>query len=1770
MPLFQRKLSHKLLRRRISSSPIDAGSAIESRTGITRRTLLWGAGAAAAVVGHGFNDLTVLASEQRIDVELGAQTWTIMRSDFGRHAWLSHVYDAGRHRILISNAVWPGSNRRIDIDVTIQKIFTEWNLDFKAEGLGRFTALLRRWLGGSRYQVSLVDPDFSIPLGENGHLLQRGPARWSVSPESVWTIEGNLVVVDGSMSCRIECRGLNIQTKSSDFLHNKVSLLSPPTGPVTVITLRDPLLSPIPLWDNVPSALASQISCKTVEQADIVLFDNLSRSAVALLYSSAAEIVIGDDTSRGPIQIGLEKAALAVENSDLIICAKVGRYNQAIDIGNATTVLTGDPNEPLLIDISGSRRSSISVQLMLRELSVPIIGADMATFSFADRPLTLNFCRDQSFSRQQVSQNDRRGDLGFVEYVALRSQPGTRPLDREGPNEILVWRDSNSGNEMCADINVDLEGSRLRLFRARDLLNIGFGFHNLRLECTKDGGRIVPRLVTTGENPQSQRYLLLVYFPPQHIFERAFGVGDLLPTTKEGAVEARLSAPSRIVFDLLGRRRSPLPPNAKPDPIHLTVAELTKWTNYSLAVHDRAQESSVPLSRQLEIAGIVAGDTRGDAFAGIARSLTEPDVFETSIEPAYRMIVSPPASALWSTPIERPDSRTGMDGDYILWHASLDPNQGGKDLRVLWARGVDLDFLFGVPPNDNGWAPPWTEASPLPTRDFVASLKASQRRELMILSSVYGLPVQKDKRYAVPAPPGLTWIVNDQQNQNFEGIFVPKPLQQSNLTLTSIGGSFVGVGIWTPPSRIPGNPQPQWAPDALNLERLGYFSYLASDIFVEEMDKYFSFPYGQNASVLQITRREFVASPQSNETTTYLKQHYHLVFDNLVKTYPAPSHPDQARGIPINTMTMVTDRSPEILDPTKAETRLDSGSLSSNNKIFKPLTAGGTPQDVIFEYQINGDTASAVSPLIFVSNSAAHDPDLMRALVATYNGPAGDPPQAGIKAIPAQFRTVGHGGARRQYAESRKAGDTSFETLTWTLSATGRDLDSLAGGDPFAMNTILEMADQPAFYPILNTAYIRVQSLDRFLGSSAGPIEVQMNRGFVKVGFDGSRNSSEIFLDVLSPAVHLDLSSNGSKSGGVAKPNSRVVALSRKIGMVGGRPSPSAPSGSLARRSAPLLMSGTTNDNYAPDGAAAAMAGQFDPTEFFGGALSDAKLLGLVSLKNILKVVLLSAAPQLIETVGYALNGALAEIRPTLLQGLQQLAQVITEFEAAAKDKVQIGSLTWQQLYPDLAGRLRTFSDAPDSQINSMITALRGASSLTDQAFLAATNNFVKGGNELLSSIDNIVKNPVPALVRDEITAIIQQWNNLRSLGFGDVESAIISSLQQQVEEPINREIGAFCTTLCGGATVQVLQVLLGINPTQCSSIAGDPNVIFQNLSDAFFDETFGSPFLQAKAQLNSALSSAGASISPIQAAARTGNDQLASAIFALVASGANSCLAAGELADISQAVGSIQDFCSQVFVVVRDLAVVPFAKADALQNAISNYEKLLDALDNDFGLWPAQVKQDLVPLQNAARTTLNEAAALLFKIGQARAIAGKLGNQCDFAELKLIQDVFDLRRDATIRVKDLVQNIGSMVDAIASATGGNGNATIGPTLSGLCKASTDLIREITSVSDLASTTSSSVWSELTTLAGQLPVSGSYKANVSNAQQEAVNRAKTLSALCANVSSCAGPSADSRSDDPGDVRSRLLDGRRPPARGARCTGDSIPASGADRLEQSDR
>src|SRR5439155_24256302 len=122
------------------------------------------------------------------------------------------------------------------------------------------------------------------------------------------------------------------------------------------------------------------------------------------------------------------------------------------------------------------------------------------------------------------------------------------------------------------------------------------------------------------------------------------------------------------------------------------------------------------------------------------------------------------------------------------------------------------------------------------------------------------------------------------------------------------------------------------------------------------------------------------------------------------------------------------------------------------------------------------------------------------------------------------LRIARHGGARRRYAPTETDGDTTFDTDSWIMSATGtlgtNSLSGQEGKESFLMDGRMEGGDQPPCYPVVEEARINVQSLDRLVGRPQGLIRVAFNREYVAGGF-GSNNPTEIYLNLLGPDIQL-------------------------------------------------------------------------------------------------------------------------------------------------------------------------------------------------------------------------------------------------------------------------------------------------------------------------------------------------------------------------------------------------------------------------------------------------------------------------------------------------------------------------------------------------------------------------------------------------------------------------------------------------------------------------
>ncbi|MEW6217844.1 MAG: hypothetical protein AB1543_09225, partial [Candidatus Bipolaricaulota bacterium] len=559
-------------------------------------------------------------------------------------------------------------------------------------------------------------------------------------------------------------------------------------------------------------------------------------------------------------------------------------------------------------------------------------------------------------------------------------------------------------------------------------------------------------------------------------------------------------------------------------------------------------------------------------------------------------LLSPAKQARWLQPVP-------SKGDlHELWHARLDPERGGRDVRAIWARDMDLGFLRNVkgPEDEAG-----EDAA------FKPGLGVKSRREVVVLSSVYGLPaLRRDPQPGGGTPQGSPGPYRLPGEWRFlgadEGVYGPEPLASAEIILSSQGGTFFGKGAWEPPTQQ-GGMDPAWS--GLSVQRWDHRAYLGRDTYVEVQRKGFLFPIGHRVTWVTRTERKFFVHPEKLEPVAYLMQRQFILIGKPLKNFPGPSQPFGGREWPAASIELITRQTPDLEDPT---TDLGGKIALPGGVAFWPTVTRNKPP-FSFRMRVNGKGGEATGPLIFVDNAAANDPQSMAKLVEYYH-------KAEVR-----LRQIAHRGERRAYAPSRKPGQTELDTTTWTLRSRGPlKTGDATGAQPsdFIVSPIMNGADQPPFYPVLEKANVRLQSVERLIDSDLGGVDVRPAWPYVLDAFDPVANGGELYLEVLDP-IQLDFSGAGASASGFAHPNARISHLSRTVGPVGGRGAAPEPA---ERRGLAPSSSGPRSS---------AEAGQFDPLEFFGGALNEAKLLGLVPLREIIRPALMSAAPRLLEVVEY-------------------------------------------------------------------------------------------------------------------------------------------------------------------------------------------------------------------------------------------------------------------------------------------------------------------------------------------------------------------------------------------------------------------------------------------------------------------------------------------------------------------------------------------------------
>ncbi|WP_135909105.1 hypothetical protein [Mesorhizobium sp. M4B.F.Ca.ET.143.01.1.1] len=729
---------------------------------------------------------------------------------------------------------------------------------------------------------------------------------------------------------------------------------------------------------------------------------------------------------------------------------------------------------------------------------------------------------------------------------------------------------------------------------------------------------------------------------------------------------------------------------------------------------------------------------------------------------------------------------------------------------------------------------------------FRTSLDAFDRHQLVLLTSAYGLPVigkrlpgkdnDPEKGGGLIAEsgqiePGERFVLLDATDD--QALHKPVPLDVKALSLTALGGSLLHETAFKP-SAGANDIFGRKIFEGFSIDTLQQDIVLGRDIRTEVVYKGYLLPLGHKASFVKLTERMFLRV-EGHGIKAILRQRMFLRMADPEKLYGAMGQPHGGRLWCAKKVRLTADKTPDILDPTfPIDGDLDKNHpVSLSGKIWLdqgPGLAFWPRTDVtdqgVFRFPVTIDGAPTELPMLFLDNIAATSAHSLKAACDYYNSlvPEADVQPGTLR--PPYTRTLRLAGRKIDYAPNSKSGEAQFETEQIVVRSQGRLLsassDSWAGQleaeDNFVTTGVLEGASQPPFYPAMEFAKIRLGQVERMSGGRQARVEVQYDGHYVLFGFPGEEppkgyakpagkdaNPQEVFL-VLRNMYPLDMGNSGDRSGGIARPNSNIVAISRSKGPLGGdeatwwstAPGQSAPSdplqydsgkpsesklrefvqrgvlfslaayfnGAVERKPTPEPPKENEEDQdpYGAMGQASEAIKQI--SSFFS---MDAKLLGTVKLKHLMRLLGLSfdSVPVLKELQEFG-TAALREadelsgdIRSRVLVPLreavallrrewdlfdQKVADTSSDLQKGLKELGEKSPLSLKSIYPEVDSGLGKLEKSLDDAL-----ATEDAASLIPK--LAAVHAAAK---ELIRGLAIIASNPIERL-EEAVTANLRE-----------------------------------------------------------------------------------------------------------------------------------------------------------------------------------------------------------------------------------------------------------------------------------------------------------------------------------------------------------------------------------------------------------------------------
>jgi hypothetical protein len=914
-------------------------------------------------------------------------------------------------------------------------------------------------------------------------------------------------------------------------------------------------------------------------------------------------------------------------------------------------------------------------------------------------------------------------------------------------------------------------------------------------------------------------------------------------------VKARAAGETRLAFSLR------MPPGGLP----WSLATLLDWGAMDLRVSTRAETllatagttpADTPADTSDELQRLLAKQLGMNESKGLQERLVRlrdilrcgPGDAETAIELPARLILSPDRGGArlttGSSASAQPDrfaprfhasaAPRGRTGRVPLWRADLHETPGSPySLRAIHTPDYEPEaYPFGKPPSD-------------PLRHPERGLQAGQRvpevfalddfdrRQIVALSSLHGLPVLARRgaggviQTSQVSPPESFRISTGLQEQDAEeqALYVPRPLPSRMLRLTALGGTLDLVAPFVPPA-------PLRADGGLNifsahsLERVRILIALGREVTTEVVYKGFLYPLGFRAALLKVTERQYLPWPGTYDADpsrwrgplAFQVQRFFIQVANPEKTYPGVGQPFGGRAWPARALTMLTQRTPDLLDPTRSASRRPSedwpdenweealnGRLDQKQRaglVFWPRTAQGERGNIRFRFAVDRRPEPVSMPLIFVDNEAAHDAPTMHALQRYWNAPEARARSPQLTAPNADadtraweaLRRLDHAGAPRRYAEEDVSGDTTFETLTWDVRVDSREAalsprylpqgtgDGEPPGDPpsiaWQMNSAMESDDQPPFYPRCLQATIRHNGAAELTGNPQADVPVRFLHDYLETGLpvlrrkeiegktleereayqatvlakqrcdtakiaNGGHSTAtdplrEAFLRVAGSPPKQTMGRNGARSSGVMRPEMVYPFIGRK-GPIGGKKPPAE---------SPNAVPETVNEDF---------------------VLPDARICGLVSLQEVLKLAKNAAAPLLRQTVEYGLGEAAGQANAVAKEFAGRLIDVLwpvlKRFDIDAGDSAKLLREAYSRLWSSMVGfntalvNMKTIERSIDA-LPAVVTAGREVRGELDRLAANPLGPLTEVGQQLLTTTKDQIESAARIAIDDEMAKI--------------------------------------------------------------------------------------------------------------------------------------------------------------------------------------------------------------------------------------------------------------------------------------------------------------------------------------------------------------------------------------------------------------------------------